>query len=419
MRLHSNRLAYLATIVLAVHLCASDTVLAAEQPKAAEKASSALVTPPNFAKAADYSAKYAGRAVLVMVGGEVVFERYDHGWSAERAHPLASGTKSFTGVVAAAAVQDGLITWDEVASETLTEWKSDPRKSRITVRQLLSLSSGLDPSDAALGGRGGSRILGEGAADRARRLGTENGPRPQDLFKASLAVPTKHDPGERFEYGPSHFYAFGELLTRKLEAKAKAEPTFAASTFEKYMHARVLDPIGLKVSWFGRDAKGNPNLPGGCMLVAREWAKFGQLVLQNGSWKQADGTMKSIVDSRTLAECFKPSPANPTYGLTWWLRNGQGDPESSLIADGPVRRAREERQRQQNVEAIGPDGKPLVVYMAAGLGKQRLFVVPQYDMVIVRFAEATREGRQFEDQDFLRPILGLAAESASTKPKPD
>lgn len=368
-----------------------------------------------YAQAADYSAENGGRAVLIMVGGKRVFERYDNGWTADKPHPLASGTKSFTGVVAAAAVEDGLLSWDELACDTLTEWKSDPRKSKITVRHLLTLSSGLDPSDALLGGRGGSRLLGQGAADRARRLGSQDKPPPPDLFEAAIEVPMKHAPGTKFEYGPSHFYAFGELLQRKLAAKHAADPSFPDSTFESYMHRRVLDPIGLKVGWFAEDKVGNPNLPGGCLLTAREWAKFGEMVRLQGKWPQADGTLKSVVSWDTLSECFKPSATNKDYGLTWWLPTS-ANPEASLIADGPFAemiRARAQKKPAQPM--LGPDGEPLKVYMAAGLGKQRLYVIPAHDLVIVRFAEATREGRRYDDRAFLEPILGLEPEPEATR----
>ena len=48
---------------------------------------------PNFTRAADYSTKLVGQAVLVQQGGQVIFERYDNNWYADAPHPLASGTK--------------------------------------------------------------------------------------------------------------------------------------------------------------------------------------------------------------------------------------------------------------------------------------------------------------------------------------
>lgn len=379
-----------------------------------EPEAGAAAQPALFEKAADYSEKFSGRAMLVMLDGRVVFERYANGWSAGKPHPLASGSKSFTGAVAAAAVEDGLITWDERASETITEWKDDPRKSAITVRHLLSLSSGLDPSDALLGGRGGSRVLGQGAADRARRLGPEK-ERPDDLFAAAIAVPSKHPAGEKFEYGPSHFYAFGELLERKLAARAKQDPTFKLTTFEAYMKARVLEPAGITGAIWGRDGRGHPTLPGGCLLTARDWAQFGRMIELDGAIISPDGGRKQAIAADAIRELFVPSATNPAYGLTWWLPS-DGSPEASLIADGPLaelarRRAAEGDQRP----VLGPDGKKLDVRMAAGLGKQRLYVIPALKLVVVRFAEATREGRRFDDREFLRSVVGaiLPAKPAS------
>ena len=268
-----------------------------------------------YTAAADYSKEMSGRAVLVMHRGEVVFERYDGGWTATRPHPLASGTKSFTGIAAMFAVQDGLITLDEKVSDTLTEWKSDERKSQITVRQLLTMSSGLDPSEGPVGTRGGSRLLGEMAKRRTERLNAGGGEAVRDHYQAAIDAKMVSEPGERFRYGPSHFYAFGAMLERKLAAAGKPEKTIL-----DYMHAKFLDPIGLKVAWFGKDPAGRPNLPGGCLLTAREWAKFGEFVRLEGSWKQADGAAKELLKPELLAECFKPSKANPSYGLTWWLR---------------------------------------------------------------------------------------------------
>jgi CubicO group peptidase (beta-lactamase class C family) len=358
-------------------------------------------------KAAAYSEKYSGRAMLVMIDGQIVFERYANGWNATKPHPLASGSKSFTGAVAAAAVQDGLLSWDELASDTITEWKGDPRKSKVTVRHLLSLSSGLDPSDALLGGRGGGRLLGQGAADRAKQLGAEKD-RPNDLFKAAIDVPAKHEPGAKFEYGPSHFYAFGELLERKLEARAKADPSFKLNTFDMYMHARVLEPAGIHDSIWGKDGSGHPKLPGGCLLTARDWAKLGRFIDLDGATIEADGTRKQVINGDLIRQLFVPSVANATYGLTWWLP-ANGSAEATLIADGPLGdRLRQRMEANAKPPIVGPDGKPLEIRMAAGLGKQRLYVVPAFKLVVVRFAEATPEGRAFDDHEFLGPISEFA-----------
>lgn len=78
-----------------------------------------------YRTAADYSRAAKGVAVLVMKRGEIVFEDYAPGWE-NKPHLLASGTKSFSGVMASCAVEDGLLRLDEKLSDTIVEWKDDP-----------------------------------------------------------------------------------------------------------------------------------------------------------------------------------------------------------------------------------------------------------------------------------------------------
>jgi len=59
--------------------------------------------------------------------------------------------KSFWGLVAYATATDGLLDLDEKVTDTITEWKSDPGKNGITIRQLMNLTSGVE-SEACVAG---------------------------------------------------------------------------------------------------------------------------------------------------------------------------------------------------------------------------------------------------------------------------
>jgi len=163
----------------------------------------------NYERAAKYSEAKRGSSLLVMKGGKVVFERYAAGRTAEAATEIYSGTKSFWGVAVMVAVGEGKLSLDELASDTLKEWKGDPRKAKITLRQLLDLTSGLDPA--------------------ARKL---RSPRTTRKYETALALEATSDPGQVYRYGPSHFYALGELLKRKLGVSPLA-----------YLKEKILDPI--------------------------------------------------------------------------------------------------------------------------------------------------------------------------------
>lgn len=304
-----------------------------------------------FQAAAEYSRKAGGYTLLVMKQGEVVFEDYAEGWHAGRPHMLASGTKSFSGILALCAEQDGLLKLDECVAGTLTEWQTDSRKSRITIRQLLSLTSGLDG-----GGIG----------------------RPPSYRDAVRLADATAEPGEKFQYGPVPFQCFGEVLRRKLAP--------GHETVEQYLHRRVLDPIGLKVAHWQKDSDGHPHLPSGAFLTAREWARFGELVRRKGRAGE-----KQIFPADKLQQCLEGSKANPAYGLTFWLNP---DPEPGLRAP---RLATALRERTGRIE------EPLDVVMAAGLGKQRCCIIPSQEMVIVRQGQSSP--REFSDRQLLKLLL--------------
>lgn len=413
--------AWMLTLQVSTSIAQSESVGKVLETEATQESGKAQDAERGYVQAADYSKQYSGRAVLVMHRGQIVFERYD-GWRPGMPHMLASGTKSFTGVLAMFAVQDGVLSLDEKVCDTIEAWRDDPKKSQITVRHLLTLSSGLDPADAAFPTRGagsgalGGRLLGGLMAERAERIRRKDAQQglaklaTGNWFQDALKVPMKHSAGETFEYGPSHFYVFGELMNRKLAQ----HPELGANSYEAYTEAKIFGPLGITPGRWGRDAAGNVNIPGGLALTAREWAKFGQFVLQRGEWQQADGSLKSLLKPELLSQCFEPSATNPMYGLTWWLSGVADEADTggrvgSRGTESLQDRLRNRMFRQEADVGLTSDGEPLTVYMAAGLGKQRLYVMPQQELVVVRFAEATREGARFQNDAFLKPIVESVA----------
>lgn len=394
------------------------SLVLADLPCTAQDPTSSDVQRTLFEQAADYSERFSGHGVLVQHRGKILYERYDN-WGKETPHMLASGTKSFSGVLAMFAVQDGLLELDELVCDTITEWKEDPQKSKINIRHLLTLSSGLEPADAAFPNRNAAMLTRNPIlSQRQNRIARQDQDKglsklaTGNWFADSLKVPMKYQPGEKFDYGPSHFYVFGELINRKLKSQSQVD----AKTFEAYAKLRILDPLGIQVGRWGKDAQGNVNIPGGMMLTARNWAKFGQFVLDKGTIQKgasAESQQDSVrlLKEELLMECFKPSGTNKSYGLTWWLNGVDSQADHGLRDNRPVTEgAARERLRQELLsnEAdvnVQDNGKKLAVYMAAGLGKQRLYIIPKYDLVVVRFAEPSSQGAKFQNDDFIKPIL--------------
>src|SRR5260370_22511685 len=86
--------------------------------------------------ASRYSAARSGFSFLVIQDGRVRYEDYAHGDEADRIVSIFSGTKGFWCVAAAAAVQDGILDFDEPVCDTITDWRSYPDKADIRVQAL-------------------------------------------------------------------------------------------------------------------------------------------------------------------------------------------------------------------------------------------------------------------------------------------
>ena len=316
------------------------------------------IPPANLTLLADYNQATGGKTLYIMQDGKLLFEQYANGGSATQLLMLASGTKSFNGIVAAAAITDGLMTFDDLATTYLPEWKTDAQKSKITLRQMLN------QTDGQLPGEQGSATSMESWTD-------------------ILAEPASYDPGFRFEYGPYHFNAFAAALQRKLQTTNK-------ESYEAYLKRRVLDPLGVSVQWIYRCADGNPQVAGGAAMTAKDWATFGEFVRNRGLWQG-----KQLIRAELIDECVKPTlPQNPSYGLTWWLKQPVTD---ALAAQNAT-----VRELQPLVNATWAPGD---LYFAAGAGKQRMYVILSQKLVVARQAAISATGRTFADEDFVSLLL--------------
>jgi CubicO group peptidase (beta-lactamase class C family) len=267
-----------------------------------------------YQKAADYAMRQGGDALLILEGGKIVLELYDKSYSASKPHTLASGTKSFSGAMAIAAVQDGLLDLDEPVAKTITELGQVP------------------------------------------------------TYAKAIQAPLTALPGKTFQYGPVPLQIFGELMRRKLLPR-KEDPL-------AYLKRKIFDPIDLKIGDWKLDEDGNPNLPSGAALTARDWARFGKLLERNGRWNG-----RKILDRKLLQQCYEGSAINASYGLTFWLNA----PGISPLG------------KPQDLLAVAPED----TIMAAGADDQRLYVIPSKNLVIVRFGRDNR----FEDDAFLSLVL--------------
>jgi CubicO group peptidase (beta-lactamase class C family) len=296
-----------------------------------------------------YSASLGGIALIVKKDGEIVCEIYSPGIEPTQSFDIASGTKSFTGLMAAAAVQDGLISLDERVADTITEWRGDNR-SRITVRHLLTLTSGL--------------------ANPATR-----GMVP--THEQTLRMGLVSAPGARFDYGPTAFQAFALLLDRKLEAAGLP----VNST--RYLEERVLRPIGANVDRWLVGTDGNTIWAGGARVTPRDWALVGELIRREGEWNG-----EQLLDRDAMQAFFEGTTANPRYTLSFWRIGSGGVPWAA-----------------QNLAFTEGGVAVRDFIMAAGSGKQRMYVSREHGLTIIRQSRTTARGTGFSDRVFLNTLF--------------
>ncbi|HEX4639605.1 MAG TPA: serine hydrolase [Chthoniobacterales bacterium] len=317
------------------------------------------IQPGNCARAAAYSEKNRGFSVLVMQDGKTVFEHYANGGGADMRSKIFSGTKSFWGIAALCAVRDGLIKLDDHVADTITEWKNDARKSSITIRQLLNQTDGIEP---------------------APHLHSDS---IRDRDAAAIQLPLVAAPGSVFAYGPSHLQVFNEVLRRKLNGRSTIS----------YLSQNVLAPLDLSSLDFKKDGRGNPLPATGFELTAREWARFGELVLGHGNYHG-----KQIVPANLLSQACNGSSANPSYGLTFWLnRQAPGAREIDYEKELDLKWQRAHWGGICICRAAPPD-----TVVALGSNYERLFVIPSMNALIVRQGFSAK----FSDASFLRLVLG-------------
>lgn len=306
----------------------------------------------DLAAAANYSQRSGESALIVWHNGRVVLDRQSR--PGKEAN-VFSVTKSLAALGALHAVGRGILRLDERVSDTLTEWRADPRKSRITVRELLHQTSGLSPGYETLYARG-----------------------LQDKNAAVLKLPATAPPGEVFAYGPASFEALAALLARK------APPAAAWLS---------LPFTGVQPENFRRDRAGQPYFSAGAQLTPRQLLDLGQLVRRNGwAW------IFPVIPSPLIKEAATGSPANSMYGLGLWLNHHAG---KSFAVERDVEEAigsglgRTEWSRS----CLSRHAPPDLLAMVGSRG-QRVYIIPSRRQVIVRLGNVPG----FRDPDFLRAL---------------
>jgi CubicO group peptidase (beta-lactamase class C family) len=279
---------------------------------------------------------------------------------------IASQTKAITSLAVMMLWEEGRFLLDEPVSKYIPEFKNPkvlvtlnwsdtsytttPAKSEITVRQLLTHTSGLDY--AAIGSQEFKAVYARAGVPAG--IGTSS-ERLADKMKVLGSLPLKHNPGEQYTYSLST-----DVLGYLVEV-------VSGLSLDEFFRKRIFEPLGMSDTWFYlpkdrhnrlvalhqsedggyrvlrsgafENADPNyPNLPGtyysggaGLSSTVEDYAKFLQLFLNNGVYNGQRLLSRKTVELM-LTNQLQP-PLTNTFGLGFGLETKANDYQS-VVSEG-------------------------------------------------------------------------------------
>jgi CubicO group peptidase (beta-lactamase class C family) len=282
-------------------------------------------------------------AVIVVRDGRIIAERYRAGFGVYSGYRTWSTAKSISAALLAIAAKQGLLDLD--APVSIPEWSypGDPRQA-ITYKQLLWMSSGL---------------FSGGPNTYAVYFGGE------DVVSAVTTTPLEVVPGTRWKYANNDTL----LLLRALRHRLADDLRYLRFPYDELLH-----PLGMYHTRMEVDHLGNFVGSSQTYTTARDLARFGILLANDGVWNGKrllpEGWVKF---SATAAPSKPPVPGQWGYGAQFWLLDQM-------------------------------PGVPPGTFTTAGNKGQFVTVVPGHDLVIVRTG-VDPDGKRFQQDRLVAAVV--------------
>jgi CubicO group peptidase (beta-lactamase class C family) len=283
--------------------------------------------------------KNKSRAVVVIYKDQIIAEKYGDGFSKDSRILGWSMTKSIMSTVFGVLQHQNKINIQDKAP--IQSWQKDARK-KITINNLLQMNSGLEWDENY-----------DEISDATKMLFLE-----RDMTKMQEEKSLTGITNASWNYSSGTTNLLSGILRQQF-------PTPQA--YLDFWYTDFIDKIGMNSMVVETDLAGNYVASSYAWATARDWAKFGLLYLHNGNWNGEELFTKKWVDYVTT-----PTPtSNGTYGAQFWLNA--------------------EKQFKE---------VPANMYFADGYQGQRVYILPDQDLVIVRFGLSW-----FEENEFLKGVI--------------
>ena len=316
---------------------------------------------------------------LVIKNDHIIYDWYANGWEdSSRNHYTASMAKAIVGGLSLlVALDEGWVSADMPVCNLVPEWKSHPQKSKITIRQLATHTSGLD--DAEVNSEV-QALLREKGIDTHKQLPGWKGqfwrhdPDPFTVSRDSTTV--LFTPGSGFNYSNPGIAMLSYAVTASL---AKSKHTDIRSL----LWERIYGPVGIDrkqlSTGYGKDFQVNglslvPSWGGGSSS-AEAAARLARLMLKNGNWNG-----QQLVSATQVKEVL-------TYANTAVPGN-----QPAMVSDSSSLRYSDNPYPASTMGWYSNFDKvwkyvPQDAFAAAGAGHQLILVVPSQNLIVIRFGD--------------------------------
>ena len=233
-------------------------------------------------------------SILLAKNSEIVIEEYFDGNTVDKQHDLRSATKSITSILLGIAIDKGFIaSIDDPISKYIKgpvyTLALDGGKDKITIRHLVTMSSGLDCNDWDKGSKG--------QEDKVYRK--------QNWIQYFLDLPLGNEPGT-----VSNYCTMGQVLSAEIISLA------SGITLDKFADKYLFGPMGITNMSWGHTSK-REVIPSAkrAYMTTRDMAKIGLLVLHKGKWND-----QQLVSEHWIAEATAGHTkiTGLDYGYLWW-----------------------------------------------------------------------------------------------------
>ncbi|MHC2992915.1 beta-lactamase [Pontibacter sp. HJ8] len=275
-------------------------------------------------------------AFLIVKNDSILHEQYWDGYSEESLSNSFSVAKSIVSVLVGVALKEGKIkSLDQPVGDFLPEFR-EGAKSKITVRHLLWMSSGLNWDESYSNPLSMTTEAYYGA----------------DLRKVINRLEAVEEPGQKFEYKSGDT----QVLAFVLEAAT-------GKNLAEYAEEKLWQPLGAahKAEWSIDHPAGNEKAYCCFFSNARDFARIGQLYLNQGIWHGDTIVTPDYVQASLTPSSLPTASSGETtdfYGYQWWLL---------------------------------PDYKGQFIFYARGILGQYIIAIPEKGLVIVRLGKKRGE----------------------------